>query len=434
MSTQRFEGPDIAALLSQMHDTCGPAAKVVAANRCRAGGVAGFFARESFEIYVEVPPAALAIPTAPPSASRRKVSGELSAMDHLIAAADRADSLGPADPAGRPGPPDAVQSRHDRRPFAAAMNEALVEQQSAKTTRASRTRRLSKARDQRVDNQSLRVQRPRLGGRRRARGSNEPANRLIDLAALERAHLAPASLADVGGRAFVSGSTGVPAGSVPVEALRALGIPDPWLVRQSMGRALMHEVLANIAPPPPLPAAPGSLLAFIGNTADALGIARSVAKALHQDPDDCVLLSPRPRPPDTPCEHVRVIDDLVALHQRWTASGRVTIVAIDAGFGRQDIAWGRHAVSVLHPTTRWGVIDATRKGEDVRAWARGLGGLHALAVTGMSCTTSPASMFHSGVPIARIDGQIATAQLWMKLLEQRLHEAMHRRTPDLISA
>ena len=435
MSTQRFEGPDIAALLTQMHDTFGSEAKVVAANRCRTGGLAGFFARETFEIYVEVPLAKKATATA--ASSRRQGSGDRSAMDRMIESADRADSLsrvGEPHQPSRTGPSGARQSSNDGRPFAAAMHDALAEQPSARTSRLSKGRRKSKAAGMRVDEQPSPAQRLRFGGRRKAPKRNEPANRVIDLAALERAHLAPASIPEVDNRVFVSGSTGVPTGSIPVEALRALGIPDGWLVRQSMGRALMHEVLANIAPPPPLPATPGSLVAFMGNSADALTIGRAVAKALHQDPDDCVLLSPRPRPPDTPCEHVSVIDDLVALHRRWTADSRVTIVVIDTGFGRQDIAWSRHAVSVLRPSMRWGVVDATRKGEDVRAWARGLGGLHALAVTGMSSTTSPASIFHSGVPVARIDGQVATPQLWLKLLEQRLHEATHRRTPDLISA
>lgn len=431
MSTQRFEGSDIAALLTQMHDNFGSEAKVVAANRCRTGGVAGFFARESFEIYVEVPPAEKSIPTA--ASSRRQNNRDSSAMDQMIAAADRADSLGRVGPPSHTAPPGVGQSSNAGRPFAAALHDALTEQ-SAKTPRSSKGRSGSKARGTRVDEQPSPAQRSRFGGRRKAPKSNEPANRIIDLVALESAHLAPTSFPEVEGRAFVPGSTRVTTGSVPVEALRALGIPDEWLVRQSMGRALMHEVLANIAPPPLLPATPGSLVAFIGNAADALSIARSMAKALHQDPDDCVLLSPRPRPTDTPCEHVGVIDDLVAHHQRWSANNRVTIVAIDTGFGRQDIAWSRHAVSVLRPSMRWGVIDATRKGEDVRAWARGLGGLHALAVTGMSCTTSPASIFQSGVPVARIDGQIATPQLWLKLLEQRLDEATHRRTPDLISA
>lgn len=50
-----LEGTDLEALIVRVHGEIGPTAKVVKAERVRTGGVAGFFAKERFELTVEVP-------------------------------------------------------------------------------------------------------------------------------------------------------------------------------------------------------------------------------------------------------------------------------------------------------------------------------------------------------------------------------------------
>ena len=64
---QRFllDGPDIHELLQRVRDEHGPEASIVHAERIRTGGVAGFFARQRYEVAVEVdidapPPMSLA--------------------------------------------------------------------------------------------------------------------------------------------------------------------------------------------------------------------------------------------------------------------------------------------------------------------------------------------------------------------------------------
>jgi hypothetical protein len=49
-----LEGPDLQALLARVNDEHGPRARIVKAERVRSGGVAGFFARERFEVEVEI--------------------------------------------------------------------------------------------------------------------------------------------------------------------------------------------------------------------------------------------------------------------------------------------------------------------------------------------------------------------------------------------
>ena len=52
-SQRRFEGGELEELLERVRAEVGPDARIVAANRIRQGGVAGFFAKQAFEVVVE---------------------------------------------------------------------------------------------------------------------------------------------------------------------------------------------------------------------------------------------------------------------------------------------------------------------------------------------------------------------------------------------
>ncbi|MCU1466383.1 MAG: hypothetical protein JWM72_2311, partial [Actinomycetia bacterium] len=53
-SQLRFEGGELEELLERVRTEVGPEARIVAANRIRQGGVAGFFAKEGFEVVVDL--------------------------------------------------------------------------------------------------------------------------------------------------------------------------------------------------------------------------------------------------------------------------------------------------------------------------------------------------------------------------------------------
>src|SRR5687768_10238540 len=75
--------------MEQVREELGPGARVVSAERVRSGGVAGFFARERFELTVDVPDA----PPARPRALRVPAPSEATGIDALLAAADASDAL-----------------------------------------------------------------------------------------------------------------------------------------------------------------------------------------------------------------------------------------------------------------------------------------------------------------------------------------------------
>ena len=82
-----LEGPDLEELVEQVRQEFGSRARIVRAERVRSGGFAGFFARERFEVTVDVPDE-----PAPPGRPRRHaVVPVASGLEDLLAAADGAD-------------------------------------------------------------------------------------------------------------------------------------------------------------------------------------------------------------------------------------------------------------------------------------------------------------------------------------------------------
>ncbi|WP_336922272.1 hypothetical protein [Aquipuribacter sp. SD81] len=95
----RLEGPALAPLLEQARREHGADVQVVSAQRVRTGGLAGFFAREHYEVTVSVPDApAVSSPTPRPAGPGTTGGG----LDALLAAADGAD--GASAPAVTPVP------------------------------------------------------------------------------------------------------------------------------------------------------------------------------------------------------------------------------------------------------------------------------------------------------------------------------------------
>ena len=94
-----LEGPDIRTLLAQVREEHGPDARIVHAERVRSGGVGGFFAKQRFEVTVEIDGAA---------------AGTASTPDQLaeqFASSAGGDSFTPS---SRPTPRPAVTASTDR--------------------------------------------------------------------------------------------------------------------------------------------------------------------------------------------------------------------------------------------------------------------------------------------------------------------------------
>lgn len=88
------------------------------------------------------------------------------------------------------------------------------------------------------------------------------------------------------------------------------------------------------------------------------------------------------------------------------------VVSIDSAMTGASRMRAAHYLATITPAAVWGVVEATAKPEDVDAWASALGGLDALMVTKVAATVSPAAILRCGIPVARLDGSVATPERW----------------------
>ncbi|GIU90370.1 MAG: hypothetical protein KatS3mg010_1469 [Acidimicrobiia bacterium] len=460
-SQRRFEGTVLEDVLDQVRRDVGSGARIVAANRVRKGGVAGFFAREHYEVIVEVP------------------EGE------------RAHARVVADPEERPAAPGRVRVPSSILDLAEAVNDAeraapdidLVDESRPSTERAAFAdvlERITEAAgggddaddaDRRPDlslhaetedenedeepeagagrpmpalgnGHSSRAGRPlapeppsrRTGGTRRPAGSTARATRrgTSVTSVLERVSTDDRA-ADDQVDATEHETPAAPRRGArrteevierPENALVRLGVPARLVPRGVALRELqgaLVETMSRLPAPPPLPDAPGVVVAVVGAGAEPVLLARELAEELGIDPDCVVLAVPQPLTGGIPT-WLQVCDAATAEERRrsWRRRAHPTIVACSLPPGRAGLGWAREILDHLEPTCTWAIVDACWKCEDVQHWSDALGGVDVMALTNLEETVSPASVLDLGIPVGRLDDRVATPVAWAEMLFARL--------------
>jgi hypothetical protein len=204
------------------------------------------------------------------------------------------------------------------------------------------------------------------------------------------------------------GRLGLPARYLPAA-------PDP----ANPAPALL-EALAGLPAAPPAPEHGGSVLAVAGDRLPAFWLARQLASELRLDPGE-VVLAARASDGLVP-DRLHLQEAALAAEQRrgWARRQRPTVVVVEARPGTIEVAWARHMLAALEPAAAWGVVDATRKPEDVLAWSDELGTLDGLLVEALGSTTSPAAILGTGIPVVRIDGRPSDPAAWTAVLAAAL--------------
>jgi len=111
-SQLRFEGGELDELLERVRTEVGPEARIVAANRIRQGGVAGFFAREGFEVVVDIDSAAATSDDDPAGRGRAPRPRRKSRPESAPASGPRNAPAPISEPVGAPRPrPCSTSSR-----------------------------------------------------------------------------------------------------------------------------------------------------------------------------------------------------------------------------------------------------------------------------------------------------------------------------------
>jgi hypothetical protein len=185
--------------------------------------------------------------------------------------------------------------------------------------------------------------------------------------------------------------------------------------------ALLLEAFGSLVPAPPVPRRTGSLLVVVGAGVPARRLAAAVAADIGIDPAEVPFASRHDgaHAVVTGKLLVRSAEDAAELAPGWRRS-RPAVVVVDASVTGPERSWASHLIAALRPTAVWGVVEATAKAEDIAAWAEALGGIDALALENLEATVSPASSLGVGIPVARIDGQPATAARWAAAIVDRM--------------
>lgn len=369
-----LEGDDLTELVTHVRAQFGPTARIVQAERVRTGGLAGFFAKERYELTVDVPDE----PDQPlrrfahrPPAAVVPADAGPAGLEALLDAADRAEAGAAAD-------------ADDDAPVGGAV------------ARASDEGRVSTSSP---DFASV-LEQVRAG-------VGVP---VADVEVPAPARPAPAPPPPVP----PAPAPAAPAATALRAELARLGVPAAVL---DAGPLTLAAVLGRIPTPPPAPRGAGDVLVVAGPGDDATSVARTLVTRWRLPDDALVEVEPGRAP--LPIR-------LTGARPAPGADGP-TVVALRVGPDAHDRSVAATVLGRIRADQVWAVVDARTKPADAAAWVGAVGAerpADALAVQGLLDTAAPGTVLELDRPVAWVDGLPASRLVWAAALGQELDAAL----------
>jgi hypothetical protein len=378
-----LEGPQLEPLLAQVSDEYGGRAKIVSANKIRSGGLAGFFAKERFELSVEVGD----------DGADEEAADTL--LDLVDAREDRYEALD--EPTSPAAPPTVAPVRAEERTVTPLAIPVLTPPRASvvSTSGAAFAEVMAGLQDDLAN----------------ARHSSAPARRFENRP--NGARPQPPSLA----------------GQPLAADLAALGLPA-GLAAKARGDEPYNAVLNALADLPgaaPVPDRPGDVFVVAGELSPAARTAQWAARTLRLDPAQVLLAGPTVEGTTIiPSRRITGPADAERRAKRMHRADVPWVVVLDAPLG-VDAGWVEELIGGLGATAVWATVDATRKPGDTANHLRSLGKVDALAVYAADVCADPGTVLALPAPIALLDGVVANPHEWAALLSRRLTE--HRAAP-----
>ncbi|HEX5534776.1 MAG TPA: hypothetical protein VFX33_13630 [Actinomycetales bacterium] len=361
-----LEGPAIEPLLARVTAEHGPGARIVKAERIRTGGVAGFFAREHFEVTIEVDDRDVEV-----AAQAAAHSAAPQGIDALVAAAEDAER--------QELPPHRLLSTESAA-FAAVLTSL--------------------------------------------RSAEEPVPEAVNTEAVNtgavNTEAVPPTVAAVpGGQAMPSAF---------IQSLGAAGLPSRLLERLggAAGPVELLDALRSLPTSPALVSRAGYMVVVVGERREALVAGHRVAERLRL-PDDAVLFFGAP---DHSGEsgRERQLSSLDQARQTSAAvrlADLPTVVVVEAPYDDEFMGWSRDVLAALLPDQVIACVDATRKAPDVARWMDAWTPVgvtvDALSVHRAAMSSDPATVLGLELPVLELDGLPGTAATWLALLLNVVH-------------
>ncbi|MEX2658076.1 MAG: hypothetical protein WD232_00165 [Acidimicrobiales bacterium] len=414
MPAQRtFDGDTLEAALARVTDEHGSAARILSAEKVRTGGLGGFFARERFEVLVELPE------HADPTEVGRTEVGEPPAAATPRSILDLADQVSDVERQAAPSAAATVRPPSGHAPYAPSTEGRTFQEVlrglvgEAGLTDLESERPVSDLDGRTAPPAAMPVVAPVVWPVVSTRAAPAEPPRAAPVAApAGPPPAAPAPRADA-----------APAGSRPdaalLASLRALGVPQDLLASVQGTGSEAQQVLATLeqllVPPPPLIVDRGDVVVVVGERAVAIQAAGVAAAQLGQVPGDVVVAGAG----RAGVNSLRGPEEAAVRRPAWRSCSP-TVVAVCANDSAAGRMWVQEMIAALEPVAVWAAVRADRKPEDVATWAAAIGGVSALAVGACAETVSPASMLGAGLPIASVEGRRSTPAAWTALLVERL--------------
>jgi hypothetical protein len=419
-----FEGPSIETVLARVRDEHGPGARIVAADKVRSGGIAGFFARERYVISVQVDSSGDDV-LAPPETAERAVDapGTLLELADAIDAAEAADERVVLSTAGMPGSALAV--------------DALLSSAMASNARLA------------VVNPVLSTESPSfaavLAGWASA-ADCAPVPAVPTVYAVSTVPTVPTvptvQAVYATDREFVPATltrvtTPPPQVQVPGDIdrrLLALGLPREIVekVGETTGGSLRERLagaFADLLPElPSLDLQPGDVHVIAGAGRAAFELAGALAKHVKLDPNQVLLAAPTALGTGVnPAHLLSGPADARRRSARLQRADVATIVAVDAPCDGESAVWARSVADALGARTVWALVEATSKPADIADHLSGLGRLDGIAVQATGATRDPATVLRPvldlGLPTVLLEGHVGNAQAWANLIAERVGDS-----------
>lgn len=393
-----LDGNDLALLVARIRTEMGPQAKIIKAERVRSGGIGGFFAREHFEVTVEVPDGVPAggsgglLETASPAPASAP-----GGLDALLDAADASDGSGT--------PPTVVST--DGSAFAAVLDS--VRQLAAEQIAGSAPRA------------------PEDGGARAA-GPAPDARREDDAVVAVTEPGVQAAPPDTPARepSVVSGRRG----ASPAE-LRAVGVPEPLLESalaaaggDETQRLTLSQVLARVPRAPRLVTQAGAVVVVAGRGPVAWDAARTLAARLELT-DERIALAGDFGGAGGRGPWITSTSAATRLREEAARSGIPLLVSLNVRAGRFGESEASDLVAALAPDQLWVAVEADRALEESERWLTRIGRsrpVDAIAARRVAEAAGPARLLELGVPVGFLDELAASAPVWAALLSERLDD------------
>jgi hypothetical protein len=403
-----LDGPDIETVLTRVQEEHGPAARIVRAERVRSGGLAGFFAKERYEVSVEVDPTVDDAPHLEGTPARALAGRERPTL-HEAAYDDTAPhDTARALPTLHEATYDDSAWVDDELPpalrIAQEMDGIIAEPVAAQASTAG---------------SAFADVLGRVTGSLDPTGPSDPTDPAVPVTHVGTVAPLP------------DGDSFVPSPPRPVVRPGGRHAVDAAAARPT-ALALIHGPLVALPPPAPAPApapdpprvthrparppcTPGAVLVLVGDARVGTRAARDLARTLGIDPGGILLAATSPQPGLVAEEH-----RLLTPPEARVAAGRLMmgdqpgIVVVDHPIAG-DTGWTNAVLDALGATAIWAVVDATRKADDLARWVSGLLRVDALVVHNVAATEDLGCITALGRPLALLDAQPATGPAWHSL-------------------